>query len=64
VEADGDRFLVIRAPGVIELDAPDEMAMALAAAQEYFGPSYEVHDVLAGVSGLRRICGENPIVFQ
>lgn len=46
VEADGDRFLVMRVPGVIELEDPDEMAMALDAAQEYFGPSYEVREVL------------------
>ncbi len=46
VEAGGVRFLVIRVPGVIELDDPDEMAMALAAAQEYSGASYEVHEVL------------------
>ena len=29
VEADGHRFLVIRVPQVMELDDPDEMAMAL-----------------------------------
>lgn len=46
VEADGDRFLVIRVPSVIELDDPDEMALALAAAQEYSGPSYEAREVL------------------
>lgn len=46
VEDDSDRFLVIRVPGVAELDDPGEMAMALAATQEYAGPSYEVHDVL------------------
>ncbi len=46
VEADGDRFLVIRVPGVIELEDPDEMAMALEAAQEYSGPSYEAREVL------------------
>ena len=46
VEADGDRFLVIRVPGIIELDDPDEMAMAFAAAQEYSGPFYEAHEVL------------------
>ena len=46
VEADGDRFLVIRVPGVIELQDPDEMTMALEAAQEYFGPSYGAREVL------------------
>ncbi len=46
VEADGDRFLVIRIPGVIELEDLDEMAMALEAAQEYSGPSYEAREVL------------------
>lgn len=46
VEDDGDRFLVIRVPGVVALDDPDEVAMALSAAQEYAGPSYAAHDVL------------------
>lgn len=46
VEADGHRFLVIRVPRVMELDDPDEMAMALEAAQEYSGPSYEASEVL------------------
>ncbi len=46
VEADGHRFLVIRVPRVMELDDPDEMAMALEAAQEYFGRSYEASEVI------------------
>ena len=46
VEADGHRLLVIRAPRVMELDDPNQMAMALEAAQEYFGPSYETSEVL------------------
>ena len=46
MEADGHRFLVIRVPRVMELDDPDEMAMALEAAQEYFGPSYEASEIL------------------
>ena len=46
VEANGDRFLVIRVPSVIELEDPDEMAIALEAAQEYSGPSYAAHEVL------------------
>jgi hypothetical protein len=33
-------------PGVIELEDLDEMAMALEAAQEYSGPSYEAREVL------------------
>ena len=41
VEADGHRL-----PRVMELDDPDEMAMALEAAQEYSGPSYEASEVL------------------
>lgn len=45
-EADGDRFLVMRVPMVIELEDSDEMAMALDTAQEYFGPSYEAREVL------------------
>lgn len=45
VEADGDRFLVIRVPHVMELEDRDEIAMALEAAQEYSGPSYETQEV-------------------
>lgn len=39
-------FLVIRVSGVIELEDPDEMAMAPEAAQEYAGPSYTAGEVL------------------
>lgn len=46
VEADGDRFLVIRVPSVIELEDPGDMTMALEAAQEYSGHSYEAREVL------------------
>lgn len=46
VEADGDRFLVIRVPRIIELDDPTEMALARSAAHEYSGVSYEVGEVL------------------
>lgn len=46
VEADDGRFLVIRVPSVIELEDPCDMVMALHAAQEYSGPSYEAREVL------------------
>jgi len=47
VEADGDRFLVVRIPGSVELTDPEEIDMALDAAAEYIGPRYEAGHALA-----------------
>ncbi|HXX39357.1 MAG TPA: hypothetical protein VEP50_14625 [bacterium] len=47
IEGDGDRFLVVRVPQVVELTDPEEVEIALDAAAEYLGPRYGADEALA-----------------
>lgn len=46
VEADGERFLVVRLPRTVEVTDPEEIAVVLDCAAEYTGSRYSAEETL------------------